>query len=149
MSHKIDLPTALTTKEGFLTYDLSPELCELLLREALAAMKFTFPEANDGYSVAILTDRGNIVTGASYKSDTHNTTMHAEAVALARAAQSGETRIVAITGPNCHNCKQLIWESSIRSKLDTKIIIKAARGIKQVPISELMPYPWPGRDLKH
>jgi cytidine deaminase len=72
--------------------------------------------------------------------------MHGEAVALAVAAQYGDTRIVAITGPNCHNCKQLIWESSIRSKIDTLVIIEEEGKIKKIPISELMPYPWPDKD---
>jgi cytidine deaminase len=132
--------------DGFTTYQLTEEECKTLLKSGNDSMKYTYPTPNDGFAVALMTDIGNIYTGASYKSDTHNLTMHSEAVCLAQAAQHGETRIAAITGPNCHNCKQLIWESSIRSKIDTVIIIQEDNQIKQVPISTLMSYPWPDRD---
>lgn len=130
-------------KNSFDVYELSEEEAIELLKKGREAMKYTYPETNKGFSVALITKAGNIYTGASYVSDTHNLTMHSEAVALARAAQHGETEIIAITGPNCHNCKQLIWESSIRSKIDTLIILEEDGKIKQIPISNLMPYPWP------
>lgn len=130
-------------KNNFEVYQLDIQECESLFSEAQKAMQFTYPEINNGFAVALLTKSGKIYYGASYVSDTHNLTMHSEAVALAKAANEGETEIIAITGPNCHNCKQLIWESSIRSKIDTIIIIRENNEIKQIPISELMPYPWP------
>ena len=109
-------------------------------------MQYTYPEKGKGYSVALLTKSVNIYTGASYGSDTATLTMHSEAVALAHAANHGETEIVAITGPNCHICKQLIWESSLKSKIDTVVVFTEKGKIKQVPISKLMPYPWPDKD---
>jgi len=69
--------------------------------------------------------------------------MHSEATALAHAAIHGEKEIAAITGPNCHICKQLIYESSLRSGIDTAVIIEENGMIKQIPISEMMPYTWP------
>lgn len=149
MFKTVQLTEPKTKEDGFLLYTLEESTCRLLLTEGERALEFTFPEKNSGFAVALLTDKGTVITGASYKSDTHNTTMHSEAVALARAAQHGETRIVAITGPNCHNCKQLIWESSIRSKIDTLVIMEEDGEIKQIPISELMPYPWPDKKLNH
>jgi len=103
----------------------------------------TFPKKNDGFAMALMTVSGQIFTGVSYKSDTRTLTMHSEATALAHAAIHGETKIVAITGPNCHICKQLIYESSLRSGIDTVVIMEEAGEIKQVPISKMMPYPWP------
>jgi hypothetical protein len=50
--------------------------------------------------------------------------MHSEATALTNAAIHGEKDIVAITGPNCHICKQLIYESSLNSGIDVLVIIK-------------------------
>lgn len=130
-------PTALTTKQ-----------CNELLDRADKALVNTYPESGSGYAVALLTKSGNIYEGVSYKSDTYTLTMHSEATALANAAIHGEKDVVAITGPNCHICKQLIYESSLNSGIDVLIIIKEGDEIKQIPISELMPYPWPERKTK-
>ena len=119
------------------------DTCIQMLTAAKDNLKNTYPIRGKGYSVAILTKKGNIYTGASYGSDTYTLTMHSEAVALAHAAQHGETDIIAITGPNCHLCKQLIYESALRSGNDILIILEEEGHIKQIPISELMPYPWP------
>jgi len=125
-------------------YDIPDNVCRELLKKGGAALAQCYPKPGDGYAVALLTSQGNIFTGASYKSDTATLTMHSEAVALARAAQHGETGIVAITGPNCHICKQLIWESSLRSGIDTLVVMEGENGaILKVPISAMMPYPWP------
>jgi len=124
-------------------YDLSKEECQRLIKAANEAMKNTFPKSNDGFAVALMTKAGNVYTGVSYGSDTGTLTMHSEATALAHAAIHGEKEIIAITGPSCHICKQLIWESSLRSGIDTVEIIEEEGEIKQIPISKLMPYPWP------
>jgi cytidine deaminase len=69
--------------------------------------------------------------------------MHSEATALAHAAIHGEKDIVAITGPNCHICKQLLWESALRSGIDIQVITEEGTETKMTPISQLMPQPWP------
>ena len=122
---------------------IDEKTCRKMLRIAEEALKHTFPRPGQGYSVAVLTKKGNIYPGVSYNSDTYTLTMHSEATALAHAAIHGETEIVAITGPNCHICKQLIWENSLRSDIDTIVIIEEKGKIRQIPISKLMPYPWP------
>lgn len=127
--------------------ELTVEQCNDLLERADEAMVNTYPESGSGYAVALLTKTGNIYEGVSYKSDTYTLTMHSEATALANAAIHGEKDIVAITGPNCHICKQLIYESSLNSGIDVLVIIKEADSIKQIPISELMPYPWPDKKV--
>jgi cytidine deaminase len=124
-------------------YILTKKECESLFSAEKEALKNTYPKSRKGYSVAIFTKKKNIYTGASYGSDTATLTMHSEASALAHAANHGETDIVAITGPNCHICKQLIWESSLNSGIETVVIMNEHGKIKQVPISEMMPYPWP------
>ena len=131
------------TLNNKIQYELTLEECKNLLSLANDAMKNTYPVGGQGYAVALLTKLGNIYTGVSYGSDTQTLTMHSEATALAHAAIHGEKDIVAITGPNCHICKQLIYESSLRSGIETVIIISEDDQIKQIPISELMPYPWP------
>lgn len=124
-------------------YELTVEECRKLLQAEKEAIANTFPKPGRGYAVALLTASGKIFTGVSYKSDTETLTMHSEATALSHAAIHGETAIAAITGPNCHICKQLIYESSLRSGIDTAVIIEEAGRIKQIPISQMMPYPWP------
>ena len=124
---------------------LSQSQCQKLLQAAQEALQHTFPKKGEGYAAAVLTKKGNIYVGASYGSDTYTLTMHGEAVALSHAATHGEKEIVAITGPNCHICKQLIYESSLRSGIDTLVIIEEKGKIKQIPISKLMPYPWPDK----
>ncbi len=124
-------------------YELSEEECRKLFKTAEEAIANTFPKSSEGFAVALMTKKGNIYAGVSYGSDTESLTMHSEATALAHAAIHGEKEIVAITGPNCHCCKQLIWESSLRSGIDTVVIIEEKGKIKQIPISKLMPYPWP------
>jgi len=121
------------------------EQCEELFAQAAATLTNTFPKSGEGYTAAVLTKKGHIYTGASYCSDTYTLTMHGEAVALAHANLHGEREIVAITGPNCHICKQLIYENSLRSGIDILVIIKEKDKIKQIPISKLMPYPWPDK----
>jgi len=96
----------------------------------------------------LMTKSGNIYIGVSYKSDTETLTMHSEATALAHAAIHGEKEIVAITGPNCHICKQLIYESSLCSGIDIVVVIEEDGKIKQIPISKMMPYPWPKKQME-
>ncbi len=124
-------------------FELTQDECRNLLDIASKALKYTYPEPNNGYAVAVLTKHGNVYEGISYKSDTYTLTMHSEATALANAAIHGEKEVVAITGPNCHICKQLIYESSLNSGIDITVVIEEGGTVKQVPISELMPYPWP------
>jgi cytidine deaminase len=124
-------------------YELTDEECKKLLKLGNEAMENTYPKSGKGYAVALMTKAGNIYTGVSYLSDTETLTMHSEATALAHAAIHGEKDIVAITGPNCHICKQLIYESGLRSNIDVVVIIEEENQIKQIPISKMMPYPWP------
>lgn len=123
--------------------EIDEKVCREMFMVANKAKENTYPKGRKGYSAAVLTKKGNIYPGVSYCSDTYTLTMHGEAVALAHAAIHGETDIIAITGPNCHICKQLIYENSLRSGINVFVIIEEGEKFKQIPISELMPYPWP------
>src|SRR4030043_1734210 len=121
-------------------YTLDKSECEKMFTAADDASKNAYiNNESERFAVAVMTKRENIYTGSSYVSHTYTLTIHAEASALAHAANHGETKIVAITGPNCHICKQLIWESSLRSGIDTVLVFKEKGEIKQIPISKLMP----------
>ena len=129
--------------------EVTDETAREMLRHADEAKLNTYPSGGNGYTVSVLTDKGNIYSGVSYKSDTYTLTMHCEMTALAHAAIHGEHNIVAITGPNCHMCKQLIWESALHSRIDIQIIMEEGGEIKRVPISSLMQYPWPDEEERH
>ena len=126
-------------------YQLTKSECELLFKAEKEAMKNTYPASCSGYAVALMTKGENVYPGVSYISDTDTLTMHSEATALAHAAIHGEKDVVAITGPNCHICKQLIYENSLRSQIDIVVVIKEGGKVVQVPISKLMPHPWPDK----
>lgn len=134
---------------NMIIYEIDNETCIKLLEKAKEAIINAFPKTSvNKFAVAVLTNNGNIYEGISYGSDTATLTMHSEATALAHAAIHGETDIIAITGPNCHICKQLIYENSLRSGIDVVVVIKENGKIKQIPISTLMPYPWPEKLIK-
>lgn len=127
---------------------VSLEIAEAMLKKAEQAKFNTYPKPNS-YAVCVLSASGNMYEGIAYVSDTYTLTMHAEATALAHAAIKGEKDIIAITGPNCHICKQLLWESSLNSGIDLQIVIKEEGVIKLIPISSLMPFPWPDENGNH
>lgn len=126
-------------------YTIPDDICQEMIQRGDAALANCFPEPHKGYAVTALTDAGNIYEGVSYCSETGTLTMHSEATALAHAAIHGETRIIAITGPNCHICKQLIWESSLHSGIDVTIVHEQNNRILKEPISSMMSYPWPDK----
>ncbi len=124
-------------------YQLDPAERTDLIVCAQNVIVNTYPISDDGYATALMTVSGSIYEGISYKSETHTLTMHAEVTALANAAIHGETDVVAIVGPNCHICKQLIYENGLNSGIDIMIIMDEENGPHDVPISEMMPYAWP------
>jgi cytidine deaminase len=132
---------------------------EQLIIEAKLALKNCYPKDSAySYAAAVLTDSGNIYGAANYASNTHSLTLHGEQSALAHAAAHGEGNIVAIavtsneelprgefTAP-CHMCKQLLWESRLRSGLLLLIIlVNGFDETKEVYIDDIMPLPWPSK----
>jgi cytidine deaminase len=119
------------------------EVAKEMLRREDTVRQNTYPVGGQGYVAVVLCANGEMYEGVSYNSATQTLTMHGEMTALAHAAIHGHKDVIAITGPNCHICKQLIWESALNSGDDVMIIIQEGDKIKQIPISTLMPYPWP------
>ncbi|MBI2173142.1 MAG: hypothetical protein HYT73_02955 [Candidatus Aenigmarchaeota archaeon] len=132
---------------------------ERLVKEAIAALDSYYGRNKDTkyiYASAVLTDRGNIYTASNYDSDTASLTLHAEQAALSHAACHKDARVVAIAmvgkedpegGKLCNPCgicKQLIWENSLRSGLQIKVVMANLKGKYEVKdIKELVPRPWP------
>lgn len=134
---------------GKSVYQIDEVSARKMLERASSVVENAFPRTSKNkFAVCVLTKKGNIYEGISYGSDTATLTMHSEATALAHAAIHGETEIIAITGPNCHICKQLIYENSLRSGIDVMVVFEEDGRIKQIPISSLMPYPWPDKPIK-
>jgi cytidine deaminase len=138
---------------------MTPEQKQSLISEATVALKNCYPkDSNSSYAAAVLTDSGAIYSAASYGSDTGSLTLHGEQSTLAHAAAHGEGTIHAMavtstevlplgefTAP-CHMCKQLLWESRLRSNVPLLIILANNHGeTKEVYIDELMPMPWPAK----
>lgn len=116
-------------------------------------------QQNVRFGAAVLTSKGNIYSAGQYFSDTLSLTLHAEQAAIAHAAAHGEYALAAITCIGneysyqmsggiiypCHLCKQLIWESYLRSGVNTEIFIADVNEniIEQFTIAEIMNYVWP------
>lgn|SRR3990167_5891529 len=130
-----------------------------LIFAAIEGMKNAFTGTNKTkdarFGAAVLTKKGHIYSSGQYFSDTYSLTLHAEQAALAHAAAHGEYEIVAIaiTGSDdgddsiypCHMCKQLLWESHLRSKLNTEIILTNEKGrvLERLKLLDIMNHAWP------
>ena len=137
-----------------------------LILAAIEGMKNAFTGTNKPgdmrFGAAVLTKRGNIYSSGQYYSDTYSLTLHAEQAALVHAAAHGEYEIaaIAITGNEpcgdtksdidnsiypCHMCKQLLWESYLRSKLNTEIILADEKGkvLERLKLLDIMSHTWP------
>lgn len=122
-----------TVHDGLRRYDIPDVLCRDMLAEGVATRANSYPTPQKVAAV-ILTALGNRYAGVSYHTAIMALTMHAEATAR---------EIVAITGPNCQACKQLIWESGVNAGIDIVVIMAEGNQLLRVPISALMPYAWP------
>lgn len=134
---------------------------EQLVREAKAALTNCYPkDSSSSYAAAVLTESGEIYSAASYSSYTLSLTLHGEQSTLAHAAAHGEGTIHAMavasaevlekgefTAP-CHMCKQLLWESRLRSGVPLLLILANNHGeTKEAYIDDLMLLPWPAKKL--
>lgn len=135
--------------------DITKQQEKDLIKAALKGMKNAFTGTNKPedrrFGAAVLTKKGNIYSSGQYYSDTYSLTLHAEQSALTHAAAHGEYKIVAIaiTGNEpsypCHTCKQLLWESHLRSKENTELILLDEKGkvLERLKLLDIINYPWP------
>ena len=136
---------------------------ESLIQVAIQGMNNAFTGTNNPddrrFGAAVLTKKGNVYGAGAYFSDTYSLTLHGEQAALAHAAAHGEYDIeaIAIIGnvpvkPGepiypCHMCKQLLWESHLRSGINTKILLLDEKGniLETLQLLDIMNYPWPAK----
>jgi cytidine deaminase len=141
---------------------MTPDQEQQLIDAALEGIKNSYTRYNKPedfrVAAAVLTTDGNIYASGSYYSITQSLTLHAEQAVLAHAAAHGEYGIVAIAvisnDPNeatinpCGMCKQLLWESRLRSgqEMEMLFIDNTNNTITQrKKLSEIVTYPWPTR----
>ncbi|HLD84033.1 MAG TPA: hypothetical protein VI979_04235 [archaeon] len=137
---------------------MNPETEKKLVEASIEGAKNAFTGTNRPedmrFGAAVLTAKGNVYSSGSYFSDTFSLTLHAEQAALAHAAAHGEYDIVAIavTGNSpagsiypCHMCKQLLWETHLRSKRYMEIILCDFSGkiVEKLKLSKIMNHAWP------
>lgn len=130
--------------DGMWVYDIPDEICKEMFQEDEKYLERTYPKP-DKVTRSVLTEEGNTYTGISYHTDVMTLTMHAEMTAYAHAVIHGERSIIAVTGPNCHMCKQLMWENAVRTSIDPTIIIITDGQYMKTRLSEMMIQGWPDR----
>ena len=131
-----------------------------LISAAIKAIQTAHPvnPPNLRFGAAVLTRDGNIYASSAFWSETLSLTLHAEHSALAHAAANNEREILAIASVStedemqnsfcnpCGLCKQLIYESSIFSGIEIKVIMANLKGeYTSAGIFELCPFPWPDK----
>lgn len=143
---------------------ITPEQEQQLIDAAKVGMQnaYTKTGSSDEFRVgcAVLTKTGNIYSSGQYFSWTQSLTLHSEQCVLAVAAASGEYDIIAIavianrTTSSaaeeqpvypCHMCKQILYESSSRSKLDMEVIVvnSESKVVDRFLLSSVISKPWP------
>ena len=128
--------------KGLRRYNIPNSIATALFSEAAKALPNTYPKPNQ-VACALLTVSSNIYQGVDYRTQIMSLTMHAEATALANAVIHGDKEVIAITGENCHACKQLLWENAIHFGNDIIILIKEEKRIRKVALSKIMLYAFP------
>lgn len=139
------------------------EITTSLISAAKVAVTYAFTGTSQNdtvrFGAALMTKKGNIYSAGQYFSDTLSLTLHAEQAAIAHAAAHGEYDIAIITCVGneiayrfsggriypCHLCKQLLWESYLRSGLNTEILIVDDKDeiVENLQICEIMNFSWP------
>lgn len=105
------------------------------------------PYSNFRVGAALLTSNGKIFTGANVENASYGLTVCAERIAVFKAVSEGYTKFQAIaiyTNTNdftmpCGACRQVLYEFSPNLKV---IISNRENKIKQLVLTELLPYPF-------
>src|SRR5882762_1680286 len=119
---------------------------DLVRAAADARQRAVAPYSKFKVGAALLTHKGDIVTGANVESASYGLTCCAERVALFNALTSGKTQFVAMAivarlpgGPMpCGACRQLLAEYASNARIwvaDSR----ALKIIKEFSVSELLP----------
>lgn len=112
-----------------------------------AAKKAYAPYSNYHVGAAILTESGEVFTGANIENISYGATICAERTAIAVMRTAGDHRIqtIAVQTPDqgwpCGICLQTIAEFAIDAD-STKIVVPSEDGFIERTLRELAPYLW-------
>jgi cytidine deaminase len=118
-----------------------------LIKAALEARKRAVaPYSRFKVGAALLTRKGEVITGANVESASYGLTCCAERVALFKALTDGQKDFVAVavvapakgTAMPCGACRQLLAEYAPKAKVWTADS-RAPRKIKEFTVGELLP----------
>lgn len=142
--------------------NLKKQYQKLLLRAEKAMRTAYSPYSNFAVGAAILTSNNKIITGSNVENASAGLTICAERTAIARANAMGERcfKAIAIVGAGddssvrdsispCGSCRQVLYEFSQFSKIDTDVIMSNTDKNKIIiaKLSELLPLPFGPKDL--
>ena len=120
-----------------------------------AATRAYVPYSGFPVGAAVLTESGDIVTGANIENASYGLTVCGERVALQTAAAAGHRtiRAVAISAPKlpgttpCGACRQVLNEFKSTDR-EMCVILDAADAISVVALAALLPHAFGPRDLE-
>ena len=132
---------------------LTDEMQETLIEKAAAAQKKAYvPYSRYAVGAALLTDDGDIFSGANVENAVYPLTMCAERVAVFNAVSHDKMKFQAIAvvtkngGTPCGSCRQVLAEFG----LDTIVLIANTAGtlLHSFTVGELLPESFGEDDLK-
>lgn len=124
-----------------------PTSPELLAKAKVAAENAYAPYSNYHVGAAILTDQGEVFTGANIENISYGATICAERTAIAVMRTAGDHRIstIAVHTPDhgwpCGICLQTIAEFAIDAD-STRIVVPSESGFIEKSLRELAPHLW-------
>ena len=123
---------------------ITPEQRQQLIQQAIQARQAAYaPYSNYQVGAALLTEQGNIFTGANVENAAYPTTMCAERVAVFKAVCEGQRSFAAIAvvtangGTPCGSCRQVLSEFG----LETLVLVadQSGRLVMETTVGDLLP----------
>jgi len=128
---------------------------ERLMRAAREATRHAYvPYSNFPVGAALLTENGDVITGANVENVSYGLTCCAERTACFTAAATGHRAFVAVavtatkvqTVTPCGACRQVLNEFKPKAG-DMIVILDGTEPLTQMPLADLLPRAFVPRDL--
>ena len=131
---------------------MSVEQRQALIQRAMQARQMAYaPYSNYQVGAALLTEQGDIFTGANVENAAYPTTICAERVAVFKAVSEGQRAFIAIAvvtangGTPCGSCRQVLSEFG----LETLVLVADQSGlvVMEATVGDLLPGAFRPQDL--